>query len=163
MVFCCEVGMYGKDTEGIFRLHQFNKLEMESFTTAETSYNEHLFLVAIQEYLMQQLGLPYHVLEKCTADIGRPNAKGVDIEVWVPSQDTYRETHTADYIGDYQTRAMKTRVRRADGTVELANTNDATASSERPLIAIIENNQTAEGNVVIPKVLRQFMGGAEEI
>lgn len=158
-----EAGTYGKDTEGIFRLHQFNKLEMECFTTADTSYDEHLFLVAIQEYLMQQLGLPYHVLEKCTADIGRPNAKGVDIEVWLPSQQTYRETHTADYITDYQARAMKTRVRRADGTVELAHTNDATAFSERPLIGIIENFQTAKGNVVVPEVLRPYMGGKQEI
>jgi len=158
-----EAGTYGKDTEGIFRLHQFNKLEMESFTTAEASYNEHLFLVAVQEYLMQQLGLPYHVLEKCTADIGRPNAKGVDIEVWVPSQNTYRETHTADYIGDYQTRAMKTRVRRGDGTVELAHTNDATAFSQRPLVGILENFQTAEGDVIVPEVLRPYMGGRERI
>ncbi|MCA9313591.1 serine--tRNA ligase, partial [Candidatus Saccharibacteria bacterium] len=114
-----EAGTYGKDTEGIFRLHQFNKLEMESFCAPETSLDEHLFMVAIQEYLMNQLKLPYHVLEKCTADIGRPNAKGVDIEAWLPSQQTYRETHTADYITDYQARAMKTRVRRADGSVEL--------------------------------------------
>lgn len=158
-----EAGTYGKDTEGIFRLHQFNKLEMESFTTAETSYNEHLFLVAIQEYLMQQLGLPYHVLEKCTADIGRPNAKGVDIEVWVPSQNTYRETHTADYIGDYQTRAMKTRVRRHDGTVELAHTNDATAFSQRPMVGILENFQTERGDVIVPEVLRSYMGGREKL
>ncbi len=158
-----EAGTYGKDTEGIFRLHQFNKLEMECFTTAETSYDEHLFLVAIQEYLMQQLGLPHHVLEKCTADVGRPNAKGVDVEVWLPSQNTYRETHTADYIGDYQARAMKTRVRRQDGKVELAHTNDATAFSQRPLIAILENFQTAEGNVIVPEVLRPYMGGRQEI
>jgi seryl-tRNA synthetase len=158
-----EAGTYGKDTEGIFRLHQFNKLEMECFTTTDTSYNEHLFLVAIQEYFMQQLGLPHHVLEKCTADIGRPNAKGVDLEVWLPSQNTYRETHTADYIKDYQARAMKTRVRRKDGTTELAHTNDATAFSQRPLIGIIENFQTAEGNVVVPEVLRPFMGGKAEI
>lgn len=156
-----EAGTYGKDAEGFFRLHQFNKLEMECFTTAETSYDEHLFLVAIQEYLMQQLNLPYHVLEKCTADIGRPNAKGVDIEVWLPSQGVYRETHTADYIGDYQTRAMKTRVRRADGRVELAHTNDATAFSQRPLIGIIENNQTESGDVTVPVVLRPYLGGRE--
>lgn len=158
-----EAGTYGKDTEGIFRLHQFNKLEMESFTTPETSLDEHLFLVAVQEYLMTQLGLPYQVLEKCTADIGRPNAKGVDIEVWIPSQNNYRETHTADYITDYQTRAMKTRVRRADGTVELAHTNDATAFSQRPLVAILENYQTAEGDVRVPEVLRPYMGGRELI
>lgn len=158
-----EAGTYGKDTEGIFRLHQFNKLEMECFTTADTSYDEHLFLVAVQEYLMQQLGLPYHVLEKCTADIGRPNAKGVDIEVWLPSQDTYRETHTADYITDYQARAMRTRVRRTDGNIELVHTNDATAFSQRPLIGIIENFQTAEGDVVVPEALRPYLAGREVI
>jgi len=158
-----EAGTYGKDAEGIFRLHQFNKLEMESFTTAETSLDEHYFMVAIQEYLMQQLGLPYQVLEKCTADIGRPNAKGVDIEVWLPSQDMYRETHTADYITDYQTRPMRTRVRRRNGETELAHTNDATVFSERPLIGILENYQTAEGDVVVPSALRPYMGGRESI
>jgi seryl-tRNA synthetase len=158
-----EAGTYGKDTEGIFRLHQFNKLEMESFCTPETSLEEHLFMVAIQEYLMKQLKLPYHVLEKCTADIGRPNAKGVDIEAWLPSQQTYRETHTADYITDFQARAMKTRVRRADGSVELLHTNDATAFSQRPLIAIIENYQTKEGDVIVPDVLRPFMANKSKI
>jgi len=158
-----EAGTYGKDTEGIFRLHQFNKLEMESFTTKDDSLEEHLFLVAIQEYLMAQLKIPYQVLEKCTADIGRPNAKGVDIEAWLPGQSKYRETHTADYITDFQTRAMRTRVRRADGTVELAHTNDATAFSQRPLVAIIENFQTKEGDVILPEVLRPFLGGKETI
>lgn len=158
-----EAGTYGKDTEGIFRLHQFNKLEMESFTTPESALDEHLFMVAIQEYLMQQLGLPYHVLEKCTADIGRPNAKGVDIEVWLPSQQTYRETHTADFIGDYQARAMKTRLRRDDGSIELVNTNDATVFSQRPLIGILENFQTKDGDVIVPEVLRGYLGGKEKI
>lgn len=158
-----EAGTYGKDTEGMFRLHQFNKLEMESFTIAKNSYNEHLLMIAIQEYLMKSLGLPYRVLEKCTADIGRPNAKGVDIEVWLPSQQQYRETHTADYITDFQTRAMKTRVRLENGELELAHTNDATAFSERPLIGIIENFQTAEGDVIVPEVLRSYLGGRERI
>ena len=112
---------------------------------------------------MQQLGLPYQVLEKCTADIGRPNAKGVDIEVWLPGQDKYRETHTADYISDFQTRSMQTRVRRTDGSLELAHTNDATAFSQRPLIGIIENFQTVEGDVIVPEVLRPYMGGRERI
>ncbi len=164
-----EAGTYGKDTEGIFRLHQFNKLEMESFTTRETSLNEHLFMVAIQEYLMTSLELPFQVLEKCTADIGRPNAKGVDINTWLPGQQKYRETHTADYITDYQARPMKTRVRRTTrsgeltGDIELVHTNDATVFSERPLIAIVENYQTSDGHVVIPQVLRPYMGGRELI
>ncbi len=158
-----EAGTYGKDAEGFFRLHQFNKLEMECFTTAETSYQEHLFLVAIQEYLMQQLELPYHVLEKCTADVGRPNAKGVDIEAWLPSQGAYRETHTADYITDYQARAMRTRVRFGDGMIALVHTNDATVFSERPMIAILENNQRADGTVRVPTVLRPYLGNRETL
>ncbi len=158
-----EAGTYGKDTEGFLRVHQFNKLEMESFTTPDTSFDEHLFMVAIQEYLTGSLGLPYHVLEKCTADVGRPNAKGVDLETWLPGQGKYRETHTADYITDFQARPMKTRVRRADGAVEFVHTNDATAYAERTLIAIIENYQTAEGDVMVPEALRPFFGGREKI
>ncbi len=158
-----EAGSYGKDTEGIFRLHQFNKLEMESFTTADRSLDEHLFQVAIQEYLMQQLGLPYQVLEKCTADIGFPNAKGVDINVWLPAQGQYRETHTADHITDFQARGMRTKVHRTDGVTELAHTNDATVFSERPLIAILENYQNSDGSVTIPEVLRPYMNNKEKL
>lgn len=158
-----EAGTYGKDMEGILRLHQFNKLEMECFNLPEDSYEEHLFLVAIQEYLMQQLGVPYQLLNKCTADIGFPNAHGMDIEAWLPGQNKYRETHTADYIGDFQAQAMKTRVRRKDASIQLAHTNDATAFSERPLVAIIENFQTKDGNVTIPEVLRPYMGNRTEI
>lgn len=152
-----EAGTYGKDMEGFFRLHQFNKLEMESFTNSTDSYNEHLLLVAIQEYIMQSLGLPYRVVQKCTADIGKPNARGIDIDVWLPGQNQYRETHTADLITDYQTRRMSTRVRRADGTIEFAHTNDATALSQRPLIAIIENNQLQNGDVRVPEVLIPYL------
>lgn len=154
-----EAGTYGKDMEGILRLHQFNKLEMECFNLPEQSLQEHLFLVAIQEYLMQQLKLPYQLLNKCTADIGFPNARGMDVEAWLPGQGKYRETHTADYITDYQAQGMKTRVRRKDGKVELVHTNDATAFSQRPLIAIIENYQTVDGDVRVPDVLQPYMGG----
>lgn len=154
-----EAGTYGKDMEGIFRLHQFNKLEMESFAAAETSYNEHLFMIAIQEYLMQQLGIPYRVMLKCTADIGGPNARGVDIDAWLPGQQKYRETHTADLITDFQTRRMNTRVRRKDGTLEMVHTNDATVFAERPMIAILENYQTQDGSVRVPDVLQPYLGG----
>jgi seryl-tRNA synthetase len=153
-----EAGSYGKDMEGILRMHQFDKLEMESLTTAENSLDEHLFMVAIQEYLTSELGLSYQVLLKCTADIGKPNARGVDIETWLPGQDRYRETHTADYMTDYQARRLETRVRRASGDVELVHTNDATALSQRPLIAIIENYQQADGNVGVPKALVKYYG-----
>lgn len=156
-----EAGTYGKDTEGIFRLHQFDKLEMESFATADTGLEEHRLMTAIQEYLMSSLGVPYRVLQKCTADIGGPNAAGVDIDSWLPGQNKYRETHTADYITDYQARRMQTRVRRTNGELELVHTNDATAFSQRPLIAIIENFQQADGTVVVPNVLRPYLGGRE--
>ncbi|MCD8561801.1 serine--tRNA ligase [Candidatus Saccharibacteria bacterium] len=127
-----EAGTYGKDMEGILRMHQFDKLEMESFTTAEEGMKEHLFMVAIQEYLLDSLGLPYRVIQKCTADIGKPNARGIDMEAWLPGQDQYRETHTADYMTDYQARRLQTRVRRASGDVELIHTNDATAFASGP-------------------------------
>ena len=156
-----EAGTYGKDMEGFLRMHQFNKLEMETFSTMDTALDEHKLMVAIQEHIMTRLGLPYRVVQKCTADIGGPNANGIDIDVWLPGQDKYRETHTADLIGDYQTRRTNTRVRRADGTLELACTNDATAMSQRPIIAILENYQTAEGDVRVPEVLRPYLGGRE--
>jgi seryl-tRNA synthetase len=156
-----EAGTYGKDMEGFLRMHQFNKLEMEIFSTPETSYDEHLLAIAVQEHLMVRLGLPYRVVQKCTADIGGPNARGIDIDVWLPGQDQYRETHTADLITDYQTRRMQTRVRRADGSLELAHTNDATALSQRPLIAVLENYQTENGDVRVPEVLRPYLGGRE--
>lgn len=155
-----EAGTYGKDTEGIIRLHQFDKLEMESFTTPETGRDEHLLMVALQEYLVQQIGLPYQVLQKCTFDIGKPNARGIDIECWFPGQAKYRETHTADYMTDYQSRDLKVRVRRDDGKIELVHTNDATAfACSRIIAAIIENFQQADGTISIPEVLRPYMGG----
>ncbi len=152
-----EAGTYGKDMEGLIRMHQFDKLEMESFAEAKDSYNEHLLFIAVQEYLLKALKLPYHVLMKCTADIGKPNARGVDMEVWLPGQGKYRETHTADYMTDYQARRLGTRVRTDDG-VALVHTNDATAFAlGRAMVAIIENYQTAEGDVVVPEVLRPYL------
>ncbi len=158
-----EAGTYGKDMEGFLRMHQFNKLEMETFSTSETSLDEHRLMIAVQEHIMSRLGLPYRVVQKCTADIGGPNANGVDIDVWLPGQNQYRETHTADLITDYQTRRMDTKVRRNSGTLELAHTNDATAMSQRPIIAILENYQTADGDVRVPEVLKPYLGGREKL
>ncbi len=177
-----EAGTYGKDTEGILRMHQFDKLEMEVFSTPETGADEHLLLIAIQEYLMQQLDIPYHILLKCTADIGKPNARGVDIEAWLPGQSKYRETHTADYMTDYQARRLQTRVRQfmpavevsdginppsatqAGSKINLIHTNDATAFAlGRAMIAILENNQTTDGHVNVPAVLQPFMGGQTQL
>ena len=159
-----EAGTYGKDMEGIIRMHQFDKLEMESFSTAETSHDEHLLFSGIQEWLMQQLEIPYQKLQKCTFDIGKPNAKGSDIEAWLPGQSQYRETHTADYMTDYQSRRLQTRVRRTSGDVELIHTNDATAfACGRALVAIMENYQNEDCTVTVPKVLRNYIGGKERI
>lgn len=159
-----EAGTYGKDVEGIFRMHQFDKLEMEVFSTPETGLDEHKLMVAVQEYLVQQLGLPYRVIQKCTADIGKPNASGYDIDCWFPGQGKYRETHTADYMTDYQARDLKIRTKRADGSLDLVHTNDATAFAlGRILKAILENFQTADGHVIVPEVLQPFMGGRAQI
>ncbi len=162
--FRWEAGTYGKDMEGIIRMHQFDKLEMESFSIAEDAHDEHLLFSWVQEYLMQQLEIPYQKLQKCTFDIGKPNAKGSDIEAWLPGQAKYRETHTADYMSDYQARRLQTRVRRTSGDVELIHTNDATAfACGRALVAIMENYQNADATVTVPKVLRNYMGGKERI
>jgi seryl-tRNA synthetase len=158
-----EAGTYGKDTEGIFRVHQFDKLEMESFTKPEDGLSEHLLMIAMQEYLLQQLELPYQVLEKCTADIGFPNAKGVDINTWLPGQNKYRETHTADFITDFQARSMQTRVKTDKGT-DYAHTNDATAfAMGRTLVAIIENYQNKDGTIRIPEVIQPYLGGQSQL
>lgn len=159
-----EAGSYGKDMEGMFRMHQFDKLEMEVFSTADTGPEEHKFLIAIQEYLTSQLGLPYQVIKKCTADIGFPNASGVDINTWMPGKNEYRETHTADYLTDFQSRGLKTRVKGGDGRISLVHTNDATAVAlSRIPIAIIENFQTSEGRVRVPEVLKKYLNGLEQL
>jgi seryl-tRNA synthetase len=154
-----EAGAAGKDMEGIIRLHQFDKLEMESFSTKDTAHEEHLFFSAIQERLMQLLEIPYRKLQKCTYDIGKPNAKGSDIDAWLPGQNKYRETHTADYMTDYQARRLGTRVRRSTGSIEYVHTNDATAfACGRTLVAIIENFQNEDMSVNIPAQLQSHMG-----
>lgn len=157
-----EAGTYGKDMRGILRVHQFDKLEMESFTTAETGADEQKLIVAIQEHLVQSLGLPYRVVHVCTGDTGKPDYDQYDIETWIPSQNTYRETHTSDYMTDYQARRLKTFYKSASGEKKLVHMNDATAFAiSRILIALLENYQNADGSVTIPEVLRPYMGGRE--
>jgi seryl-tRNA synthetase len=159
-----EAGTYGKDMGGILRVHQFDKLEMESFTTAEAGADEQKLIVALQEYLVQQIEVPYRVLQKCTYDIGKPNANGLDIECWIPAQNTYRETHTADYMSDFQARRLGTHYKNTEGKRTLVHMNDATAFAiGRTLIAILENHQNADGSVTIPKALRPYMGDQEKI
>lgn len=154
-----EAGSYGKDTHGILRVHQFDKLEMESFTVPEDSTTEQNFIVAIQEYFMQSLKLPYQVVDICTGDMGGPDARQIDIETWMSGQGKYRETHTSDLMTDYQARRLGTKVRRGDGKTEYAHMNDATAFAiGRILIAIIENYQTADGNIRVPEILQDYVG-----
>jgi len=153
-----EAGTYGKDMKGIIRLHQFEKTEMVSFATPEDGINEHLLLVAIQEYINQKLGLPYQVVLKCTGDQGTPDARAIDIDTWMPGQGKYRETHTADLMTDYQSRRLKTRVKRVDGSKVFAHMNDATAAAGRTLVAIMENYQQEDGSIRIPDRLRTFVG-----
>lgn len=157
-----EVGSAGKDTRGIIRTHHFDKLEMESFTTKEAARAEHEFMIAIQEHIMQQLELSYQVVLKCTFDMGGPNERGVDIETWMPGQNLYRETHSADLIGQYQARGLKTKVARSDGK-EYVATNDATAVTTRVLVAIVENYQQADGSIMVPEVLVPYMNGVTVI
>lgn len=158
-----EAGSYGKDTKGILRVHQFDKLEMESFSLPEDSIGEQNFFVAVQEYLMQSLGVPYRVVQICTGDMGGPDARQIDIESWMPGQERYRETHTADLMTDYQARRLNTKVKRG-GKAEFVHMNDATAIAiGRTIIAIMENYQTKNGTVKIPKALRKYMFGIKEI
>ncbi|HIA91538.1 TPA: serine--tRNA ligase [Candidatus Saccharibacteria bacterium] len=153
-----EAGTYGKDTEGLIRMHQFNKLEMVSFSTRESGLNEHQLMVAIQKDLVKQLGLPYRVLNKCTADIGKPNASGWDIDVWFPSQNKYRETHTADYMTDYQARRLNTRYKDRNGTLQFVHNNDATVFAvDRFSAAVLENFQQQDGSVKVPEVLQKYI------
>jgi len=159
-----EAGSYGKDTKGILRVHQFDKLEMESFCLSENSIKEQEFFVAIQEYFYQELNIPYQVVAICTGDMGGPDARQIDIEAWLPGQNRYRETHTADLMTDYQARRLGIKVKRANNNTEFVHMNDATALAlSRTPIAIMENYQTKRGIIEIPKVLRKFMGGLKEI
>jgi len=164
-----EAGSYGKDTEGIIRMHQFDKLEMESFVNAEGGMLEHLFFVAIQEYLMEELQIPYRVLLKCTADIGKPNARGIDIEAWLPGAGRYLETHTADFMTDYQARRLGIRNKVIDTGGKMydtkrfptnyVHTNDGTAFAlGRTMVAIIENYQNEDGAITVPEALRAYLG-----
>ncbi len=154
-----EAGSYGKDTKGILRVHQFDKVEMESFTLPENSRKEQDFIVSLQEYFMQALELPYQVVSICTGDMGTPDARQFDIETWIPSQNKYRETHTSDLMTDYQSRRLQTKVKRKDGTSEFVHMNDATAFAiGRTIIGIIENYQQKDGTILVPKVLQKYLG-----
>ena len=157
-----EAGSHGKDVKGILRMHQFDKVEMFSFTTPENSDKEHTFLLSMQERMMQGLGLPYRVVRLCSGDIGAPSARTYDIETWMPGQQKYRETHSTSNTTDFQTRRLKIRYKTKDGTNELAHALNGTMFAiGRMLIALLENNQRADGSVRIPEVLHKWVGKEE--
>ncbi len=161
--FRSEAGSHGRDTRGLIRQHQFEKVEMVNIATAEQSDELLEQMTAQAEDILQQLELPYRVVKLCTGDMGFSALRTYDIEVWVPSQDTYREISSCSNCGDFQARRMGTRVKDGKKT-ELAHTlNGSGLAVGRTLLAIMENHQNADGSITIPEVLRPFMGGAETI
>lgn len=160
-----EAGTYGKDTKGILRVHQFDKLEMFSFTTPDKSADEHAFLLSCEEELLGGLGIPYHVLDICSGDLGTPAAKKWDVEAWVPSEGKYRETHSTSNCTDFQARRLnigwKNPTTKKREFVHMLN--GTAFAIGRTIIAILENFQTERGTVTIPEPLRPFMMGKTEI
>jgi len=157
-----EAGSYGKDTKGILRLHQFNKIEMVSFTLPEESDKEHDYLLSLSEKMVAGLDLPYRIVKMCTGDLAPPCARTYDIECWMPSENTYRETHSISTCTDYQARRLKIRYKSDDNKNKLVHTLNGTAFAiGRTLIAIIENYQQKNGFVKIPKVLQKYCGFKE--
>ncbi len=158
-----EAGSYGKDVKGMLRVHQFEKVEMVSFCHPDKSWEEHEFMRTVEEEIMTELELPYQLLNICSGDLGGSAAKKYDIEAWLPGQEKYREMTSTSNTTDYQSRRLNIRYRNEDGKVDFLHILNGTATSMRPLIAIMENNQQADGSIKIPKVLVPFMGGKEYI
>jgi seryl-tRNA synthetase len=160
-----EAGSYGKDTRGLIRQHQFNKVELVKFTRPDQSYQELELLLADAEKVLQLLGIPYRVVELCTADIGFSAAKTYDIEVWLPGQGTYREISSCSNFEDFQARRASIRFRENEKSkLEFVHTlNGSGLAVGRTVVAILENFQQADGTVVIPEALRPYMGGMEKI
>lgn len=163
-----EAGSYGKDTKGILRVHQFDKAEMFSFCHPDRSKEEHALMLSLEERMMQKLGIPYHVLDICTADLGMPAAAKYDIEAWLPGQNggkgEYRETHSTSNTTDFQARRLNVRFRSGQQKPEYVHMLNGTAFAiGRMLIAIMENYQQADGSIAVPEALVPYMGGITEI
>jgi len=157
-----EAGTYGKHTRGLFRVHQFNKLEMYAYTLPEQSVEVHNKLLSFEEELRQSLGIPYHIINIAAGDLGAPASKKYDLEYWSPVDGTYRELTSCSNCTDFQARNLNIRVRRTDGSVETVHTLNGTAVSlARSLVAVIEHYQNADGTLRVPEVLRPYLGGRE--
>ncbi len=154
-----EAGTYGKDTRGILRVHQFDKIEMFSFCHPEKSEEEHDFILTIEEEIMQELGLHYQVVNICSGDLGAPAAKKYDIEVWLPGQSAYRELTSCSNCTDFQARRSNIRYKAGKGKNEILHTLNGTACAiGRTLIAILENYQNQDGSIRVPEVLQGYIG-----
>ncbi|NDE88748.1 MAG: serine--tRNA ligase [Micrococcales bacterium] len=158
-----EAGSHGKDTRGILRVHQFNKLEMFSYIAPEEAEAEHARLLAWQEEMLKKCELPYRVIDTAAGDLGSSAARKFDIEAWVPSQETYRELTSTSNCTTFQARRLNTRYRKEDGKTAICATLNGTLATTRWLVAILENHQQADGSVHIPAALRPYLGGAESI
>lgn len=161
-----EAGSHGKDTRGIIRLHEFYKVEQVVICEAnhEESVRWHEILLANAEKIMQGLKIPYHVVINCTGDLGQGQVKKYDIEAWVPSENKYRETHSISYFHDFQTRRLNLKYKDQDGKTRLTHSLNGTAlASPRILVPLIENYQQADGTIIVPEVLRPYLGGREVI
>jgi len=156
--FRVEAGTYGKDTRGIFRVHQFDKVEMFSFVHPDRSREEHDFLLAREEELVRALEIPYRVVNVAAGDLGASAAKKYDIEAWFPGQQRYREITSTSNTTDYQSRRLKIRFKDENGKNRLVHTLNGTAITGRALIAVVENHQQADGSIVIPAALRPYTG-----
>jgi seryl-tRNA synthetase len=163
--FRAEAGSYGKDTRGLIRQHQFNKVELVKFTRPETSYDELEKLTADAEEILKRLNIHFHTVSLCTGDLGFSSAKTYDIEAWLPGQDAYREISSCSNFEAFQARRASIRFRRAEsGKVEFVHTlNGSGLAIGRTLAALLENYQQADGSVIIPEVLRPYMKGADMI
>ena len=162
--FRSEAGSYGRDTRGMIRQHQFEKVEMVQFVHPEKSWDALEELTGHAEALLQKLGLAYRTVILCGGDLGFSAAKTYDIEVWLPSQEKYREISSCSNFADFQARRMKTRFRNAEGKPELLHTiNGSGLAVGRTLIAVMENYQQADGSIAIPEVLQPLMNGATVI
>jgi seryl-tRNA synthetase len=159
-----EAGSYGKDTRGLIRQHQFNKVELVKFCRPEDSYDELEKLTNDAEDVLRRLGLPYRVVTLCSGDMGFAAAKTYDIEVWLPGQDTFREISSCSNFEDFQARRADIRYKSAKGGTEYVHTlNGSGLAVGRTLVAILENYQQEDGTVVVPEALRPYMGGLERI
>lgn len=158
-----EAGSHGKDTRGILRVHQFNKLEMFSYAKPEQAEAEHARLLAWQEEMLQKCELPYRVIDVAAGDLGSSAARKYDIEAWVPTQQTYRELTSTSNCTTFQARRLNTRYRDSEGKPRIAATLNGTLATTRWLVAILENHQQPDGSVRVPAALRPYLGGIESI